>query len=200
MPSISRTPGSPISPATARTQLGSSVGGRVSESTKTRELPALDELTAVLRSSIPAQHETVLVHGDFHLRNVIASPDSGAVRAVLDWELATLGDPIADLGSMLAYWPQHDDAATSLFAASALPGFRSRDELTAAYLSATGRDGSAVTFWHALGLWKIAIICEGVVRRALEQPLNAAAGGPLDLALVEQMVERAFLTLSSEEL
>jgi aminoglycoside phosphotransferase (APT) family kinase protein len=165
------------------------------ERTKTRELPALEELTAVLRGSVPAQHETVLVHGDFHLRNVIASPDSGQVRAVLDWELATLGDPIADLGSMLAYWPQHNDIPTSLFAASALPGFRSRDELTAAYLSATGRDGSAVTFWHALGLWKIAIICEGVLRRALEVPSNAAAGGPPDRALVEQMVERAFSTV-----
>jgi aminoglycoside phosphotransferase (APT) family kinase protein len=167
------------------------------ESAKTRELPALDELTAILRRSIPAQQETVLVHGDFHLRNIICSPETGTVRAVLDWELATLGDPIADLGSLLAYWPQKGDPPTPLFAASALPGFKTREELTTAYLAATGRDGSALTFWQVLGLWKIAIIMEGVLRRALNEPLNADADGAPDPTVVDQLVDRAFRTLSA---
>ncbi|WP_432826134.1 phosphotransferase family protein [Dactylosporangium sp. CA-092794] len=163
---------------------------------KTRDLPALEELTGKLTREVPPQRETVLVHGDFHLRNVISSPETGAVRAVLDWELATLGDPIADLGSMLAYWPQAGDAATGLFAASALPGFATRAELTDAYLSITGRDGDSVGYWHALGLWKIAIICEGVLRRAVDDPRNAApVGGPTP-EVVERLIDRAFAELA----
>jgi aminoglycoside phosphotransferase (APT) family kinase protein len=72
---------------------------------KTRELPALEALTQRLWDGVPDQRETTLVHGDFHIRNVITSPDSGEVVAVLDWELSTLGDPLADLGTLLAYWP-----------------------------------------------------------------------------------------------
>ncbi|MET0819688.1 MAG: phosphotransferase family protein, partial [Aeromicrobium sp.] len=70
------------------------------EASRTRELPALDRLTDLLRSTMPEQHELTLVHGDFHVRNVIADPATGALRAVLDWELSTLGDPLADIGSL----------------------------------------------------------------------------------------------------
>jgi aminoglycoside phosphotransferase (APT) family kinase protein len=158
---------------------------------KTRDLPPLEELTVKLSRLIPVQKETVLVHGDFHLRNVISSPNDMQVRAVLDWELATLGDPLADLGSMLAYWPQADDVTAGLFAASALPGFATRAQLEQSYLSQTGRDEAPVKYWHALGLWKIAIICEGVLRRAGDEPLNAAAGGPTS-ETIEQCIDRAF--------
>jgi aminoglycoside phosphotransferase (APT) family kinase protein len=167
------------------------------EDAKTRELPALEELTATLRGILPEQHGTVLVHGDFHMRNLICSPRTGRVRAVLDWELATLGDPLADLGTLLAYWPEADDPSTPLFQASVLPGFGSRDELAARYLDRTGRDGSSVTFWHALGLWKVAIICEGVVRRGLNDPLNIAGDALMDATVVDRLVERALRTLAA---
>lgn len=164
------------------------------ESSRTRDLPALDAITELLARRVPQQREVTLVHGDFHIRNVIADPATGDVRAVLDWELSTLGDPLADIGSLLAYWPEAADPPTALFAASTLPGFVDRAALRQAYLAASGRDGADLDYWHVLGLWKIAIICEGVLRRALEDPRNAAAGGPPEPLVIDQLVERAWRT------
>jgi len=161
------------------------------QASKTRELPTLDRLTARLSAAIPEQHETTLVHGDFHLRNVVASPESGAVRAALDWELATLGDPLADLGTMLAYWPKAGEATADGFNASSLPGFPERDELVSTYVQETGRNPSAVGFWHALGLWKVAIIAEGIVRRTTEEPQNEVAGDTPTVERIDELVARA---------
>lgn len=170
------------------------------DDSRTRDLPALDAMTELLRRRMPEQCEVTLVHGDFHLRNVIADPDTGAVRAVLDWELSTLGDPLADIGSLLAYWPEADDPPTGLFAASTLPGFVDRASLRETYLAASGRDGAALDYWHVLGLWKIAIICEGVLRRALDDPRNAADGGPPEPAFIDQLVDRAWRTAVEADL
>ena len=104
-------------------------------------------------------------------------PTATQIRAILDWELCTLGDPLADLGGLLAYWPQPGDAVQGVFPAPRLPGFPSRAELAEIYATETSRDLSALPFWHALGLWKIAIICEGVRRRALDDERNAARTG-----------------------
>ncbi|MET0821442.1 MAG: phosphotransferase, partial [Aeromicrobium sp.] len=138
--------------------------------------------------------ELTLVHGDFHVRNVIADPATGALRAVLDWELSTLGDPLADIGSLLAYWPEAGDPPTGLFAASTLPGFADRRAMAETYLAASGRDGADLEYWHVLGLWKIAVISEGVLRRALDDPRNAADGGPPEPGFVDSLVERAWTT------
>ncbi len=159
---------------------------------RTRELPRLDALTGMLQRQLPEQRETVLVHGDLHLRNVICSPHTGEVRAALDWELATLGDPWADVGTLLAYWPEPGEAPAQLFAASSLPGFSGRDELVAAYVEASGRDPGPLGFWHVLGVWKIAVIAEGVRRRALDEPANAAEGGPLPAAFIDHMTDRGW--------
>jgi aminoglycoside phosphotransferase (APT) family kinase protein len=117
-----------------------------------------------------------LVHGDFHLRNAIVSRGTGEVIGVLDWELSTLGDPLADMGTMLAYWPAPGEDIGD-FAASTLDGFPDRAELARIYLDQTGRDPQALKYWHALGLWKIAIIAEGVMRRATDTRQNRAAAG-----------------------
>ena len=164
------------------------------DDSRTRDLPALEEMTELLRRRMPEQREVALVHGDFHIRNVIADPDTGDLRAVLDWELSTLGDPLADIGSMLAYWPEAGDPPTALFAASTLPGFADRAELAEAYLTASGRDGADLDYWHVLGLWKIAVICEGVLRRALDEPTNAAEGGPPEPQFIDQLIDRAWRT------
>lgn len=161
------------------------------EKSKTRELPALDALTRRLAASIPEQHETRLVHGDFHIRNVMIDPETGDVRAALDWELATLGDPLADIGSTLAYWPSSDEPARSAAPVELLDGFPSRDEIGAAYIARTGRDPKALEYWHALGLWKVAIICEGVVRRAMDNPSNRAAAGVPTVQMVDMLIEKA---------
>lgn len=161
------------------------------ESSRTRELPALEEVGDRLEAVIPDQRELTLVHGDFHLLNVIAAPDGEKIRAIVDWELCTLGDPLADLGGLLAYWPQRGDATDGPFPAPLLPGFPSRAELADIYAAETGRDVGALPFWHALALWKIAIICEGVRRRALDDERNAARTGILAAHVVEDLIAQA---------
>ncbi|TQC46122.1 phosphotransferase family protein [Rhodococcus sp. WS4] len=158
---------------------------------KTRELPDLDSLTARLVAATPEQHELSLVHGDFHLRNVIASHETGDVVAVLDWELSTLGDPLADMGSMLAYWPEAGEDTAGDSAPTALDGFPTRDELAAAYLEKTGRDAAALKYWHTLGLWKIAVIAEGVLRRAMDEPQNKAADGTPTVEQIDALIRTA---------
>jgi len=162
------------------------------EDSKTRELPRVDALAQRLRDAIPAQRELTLVHGDFHLVNAIVDAGDGDVRALLDWELCTLGDPLADLGGLLAYWAQPGDPPGAPFPASALPGFPTRRQLAQRYAEETGRDLSALGFWHALGLWKVAIICEGVLRRALDDPRNAERGATFPRAAIDGLIERAW--------
>lgn len=161
------------------------------EQSKTRELPIVDDLAERLKAAVPQHSELTLVHGDFHLLNVITDPGQGRVIAVLDWELSTLGDPLADLGGLLAYWPQADDEVVTGFAGPTLPGFPSRDELVAEYARVSGRDVSAIGFWHVLGLWKIAIIAEGVLRRSIDDPRNTAVTGQISAELIDAILARA---------
>lgn len=161
------------------------------EMSKTRELPELDDLTRRLAAAAPEQHEISLVHGDFHLRNLITSPESGEVVATLDWELSTLGDPLADMGSLLTYWSEPGETTSGDFAPSTLEGFPDRAEMTRLYVDATGRDPAALQYWHVLGLWKLAIIAEGVMRRAMDEPQNKAAAGTPTVARINAVVDKA---------
>ncbi|MFB7718136.1 phosphotransferase family protein [Nocardia sp. NPDC056100] len=161
------------------------------ERSKTRESPALDALTGRLAASIPVQHEISLVHGDFHLRNLITSPTSGQVISVLDWELSTLGDPLADMGSLLTYWPEPGEPSSGVFEASTLEGFPSRAEMAQLYLDETGRDPATLRYWHTLGLWKLAIIAEGVRRRTLAAPRNESTAGTPTLAHIDALIAKA---------
>lgn len=162
------------------------------ELSKTRELPELDDLTRRLVAAVPPQQELTLVHGDFHIRNVITSRNGGTVTAVLDWELSTLGDPLADMGSLLAYWPQPgEEHIAGEFVVTTLDGFPDRAELARVYLEQTGRDAATLQYWHALGLWKVAIIAEGIVRRVLDTPENKAAAGTPITAWIDALVRKA---------
>ncbi|MGH2940896.1 MAG: phosphotransferase family protein [Solirubrobacterales bacterium] len=167
------------------------------ERSRTRDLPTVADLAGRLEAAMPKQRQLTLVHGDFHLLNTIASPGGDTIRAVLDWELCTLGDPLADLGGLLAYWPQAGDEGTPLFAAPALPGFMSRDKLAEAYAERTGHDIADLPFWHVLGLWKVAIIGEGVRRRALEDPRNAPDVGVPSQDAVDDLVAHAMRVASA---
>jgi aminoglycoside phosphotransferase (APT) family kinase protein len=160
------------------------------EQSKTRDLPELDDLTRRLVAAAPDQRELSLVHGDFHLRNAIVSRGSGEVIGVLDWELSTLGDPLADMGTMLAYWPEPGEHFGD-FAASTLDGFPDRAELARIYLEQTGRDPQALKYWYTLGLWKIAIIAEGVMRRAMDTRQNKAAAGTPTAEWIDALVGAA---------
>jgi aminoglycoside phosphotransferase (APT) family kinase protein len=149
------------------------------ERSKTRELADLDLLTNRLSTAVPPPRALTLVHGDLHLRNIVVSDFDGEILAALDWELATLGDPIADLGTTLAYWPEIDENVLPEFRALLLPGYPRRADLVERYCLITGRDvaDTELGFWHALALWKVAIIAEGILRRAQEDPRNRAESG-----------------------
>jgi aminoglycoside phosphotransferase (APT) family kinase protein len=149
------------------------------ERSKTRELADLDALTDRLSVAVPPPRELTLVHGDLHLRNIVVSDFDGEILAALDWELATLGDPIADLGTTLAYWPENDESILPEFGALLLPGYPRRADLVERYCLITGRDvaDAELAFWHVLALWKVAIIAEGILRRAQEDPRNRAESG-----------------------
>lgn len=135
------------------------------EKSKTRELAAIDAVHERLAARIPEQGPATIVHGDYRLDNMILTP-GGEVAAVVDWELCTLGDPLADVGLLMVYWSQPGDELIPLFEPATLePGFPAREELRARYAERSGRDLSELDFFVALGYWKLAIILEGVYAR-----------------------------------
>ena len=135
------------------------------QATKDGDDPAMDLLHDRLAASVPTQGPATIVHGDYRLDNCIVGAD-GTVRAVLDWELCTLGDRRADLGLMLVYWVGPDDAVDlGIPAATRLPGFPTRDELLARYVERTGVDVGEVGWFQAFGYWKLAVILQGVLVR-----------------------------------
>jgi aminoglycoside phosphotransferase (APT) family kinase protein len=146
------------------------------EKSKTRDLDTIDEVHRRLSSRLPEQGPATIVHGDYRLDNCMLAPDSGRVIAVLDWELCTLGDPLADLGLLLVYWGARERAVAGVPGAPTLvAGFADPDELLERYAAQTGRDLSAIDFYVAFGYWKLACIVEGVYARYV-----AGAMGPGD--------------------
>ena len=135
------------------------------EKSKTRALPLDEDVHARLVELAPPQSASTLVHGDYRLDNVIYSP-TGEVAAVVDWELCTIGEPLADLGLLMVYWREADDEPIPLITpATVEPGFPKRAELAGLYAEITGRDISKLDYFVALGFWKLAIIAEGVLAR-----------------------------------
>ena len=132
---------------------------------KTRELPAIDRVHDELLKRIPEQGPATIVHGDYRLDNCMIDT-AGNIVAVLDWELCTLGDPMADLGLLMVYWtgPQ-DDAGANNFATTTAPGFLNRQQLAERYAQASGRDISHLDFYVSFAYWKLACIIEGVYAR-----------------------------------
>jgi aminoglycoside phosphotransferase (APT) family kinase protein len=135
------------------------------EQSKTRELPLLDEVHDRLAARVPPQRWTGIVHGDFRLGNMILGPD-GTLRAVLDWELATLGDTLADLGWRRSGWVEAGEPTRGPFPpATTAAGFPTRNELADRYARATGRDLSELPYYLAFARWRGACISEGVLNR-----------------------------------
>jgi aminoglycoside phosphotransferase (APT) family kinase protein len=136
------------------------------EKSKTREIPLVEEIHDRLAARIPEQGPPTIVHGDYRLDNMILTPDAQAVAAVVDWELSTLGDPLADVGMLLVYWGDRDADFFPLFQpATVAPGFPGPAEVRERYSERSGRDLALIDFYVALGLWKLAIILEGVYSR-----------------------------------
>ncbi|MFI7702104.1 phosphotransferase family protein [Nonomuraea sp. NPDC049480] len=135
----------------------------------TRDLPAFHELHRRLALGTPAESGTSVVHGDYRLDNtIIDAADPGRMLAVVDWEMSTLGDPLADLGLLLVYWnPACEPVLGVRHAPTANAGFPAGNELAERYAERSGRDISSLAFYQALGYLKLAVIAEGIHARSL---------------------------------
>jgi aminoglycoside phosphotransferase (APT) family kinase protein len=132
---------------------------------KTRELPAVDRVHDILIARIPEQRGVSVVHGDYRLDNCMVD-DDGNVIAVLDWEICTLGDPLADVGLLLVYHTGPDDEPSAWTSpATTAAGFPNRAELVERYAAVSGRDVSNIDVYVAFAYWKLACILEGVYAR-----------------------------------
>lgn len=148
------------------------------ESVTRRDHSTLFSVAERLEGQIPEQREITLVHGDFRLDNCLMGSD-GTITAVLDWELATLGDPLSDLGLLMAYWAEPGDTRFALQnPATVVPGFVSRTALRDHYAELTRRDLEDLDFWTALAFWKLACIVEGVYTRLIEGAMGDASTDP----------------------
>ena len=135
------------------------------EKSKTRELEVIDDVHRRLSERIPEQGPATIVHGDYRLDNLILSAD-GEIAAVVDWELCTLGDPLADVGMLLVYWSQPGDELMPLFdPPTTAAGFPLRADVRERYAELSRRDLTEIDYYVALAFWKLAIILEGVFAR-----------------------------------
>ena len=161
--------------------------------------PQLERLADILAANLPTSGSAAIVHGDYRLGNVIlGAGDPGSIAAVIDWEMATLGDPLADLGVLLAYW---DPASTLVTAGGYLidanPGFLTAEELTARYLEHSGANADELPFYRAFGFFKLAVIAQTIVARHLQ---GAAVGhGLADVATaVDALISAGLLVAAAE--
>lgn len=160
--------------------------GQLWELARFREIAEIDEVGTWLAEQVPEPQRACIVHGDYKLDNVIFAPESPAkLLAVVDWEMSTLGDPLADLGWLLYFWRDPGDPQLGLRIASVtdLEGFPRRHDLFRRYAGATGPGVEDLRWYVALAGWKIAIIMEGSYRRFLAGVGDHTAFAQLDEAV-----------------
>ena len=138
------------------------------ERSKSGELPVIEELARRLRAALPTSPAPTIVHGDYRLDNtMLATDDPGRIVAVLDWEMATLGDPLSDMGLFLVYWGRDQSLAGANPSMTPGVGFLTRTEIAERYATASGRDVSQLDFYEMLASYKLAIILAGIHARFL---------------------------------
>ena len=137
------------------------------EQQRTRDLSLIDDVHAVLIANLPAQQAATIVHGDYRLDNTMVD-DDGNVCAVLDWEICTLGDPLADIAMLAVYWTGPTDTQSAWESgATTAAGFWDRNQLIERYAQSSGRDLGNFDLYMAFANWKLACILEGVYARYL---------------------------------
>lgn len=137
------------------------------EKSKTRELPAIDEVARRLAVDLPEQHGVSIAHGDYRFGNCLVDTSTAQVTAVLDWELCTLGDPLADVGYLGVYWSDPGEPQARPNDPTGIVGFPTYAELLERYANRTGRDLSNIGYYVAFSSWRLAVISEGVYARFL---------------------------------
>ena len=138
------------------------------EATRDADRPGLDALAARLAATVPTTARSGIVHGDYRMDNCLLDPDvPGRVRAVLDWEMSTLGDPLTDLGMLFVYWPEAgEDRGVALSAVTAQPGFPTRAQVAQRYAERTGADLGDLSWYAGFAYFKFAAILAGIVARS----------------------------------
>lgn len=162
------------------------------ENAKTEDVPHMDAVFAWLGDNLPPDGTPTLVHNDYKLDNVMLAADNpGQMVAIFDWDMCTLGDPLSDLGAMLTYWTEPDDPPYLHMAAMMPVGdsrFFTRAELVQRYAEKSGRDVSHITFYHALGLYRLAVIVAQIYiryKRGQTQDQRFEAFGPMIARLAQ---------------
>ncbi len=171
--------------------------GGLWEHNRTRALPVLDRVTEWLAANRPQSGPATIVHGDYRLGNTMFS--GGRLAAIFDWELATIGDPLADVGYLVATWAQRGDPEGSIIGLSPVtrgPGFPTRAELVARYEERSGRSMSDLRWYVTLALWKSAIFLEGSYKRRLAGTTDDPFFDKLERG-VPELAERAWETACS---
>jgi aminoglycoside phosphotransferase (APT) family kinase protein len=165
------------------------------EHNRTRRVEAVDRVTAWLGENKPESGPATIVHGDYRLGNTMFAPRSEPeLVAIFDWELATIGDPLADVGYLLATWAERGDepnAIAMLGGVTREPGFPTRDELVARYEQVSGRSMRDVNWYMTLALWKSAVFLEGSYKRRLSGTTDDAFFDLLEEG-VPKIAERAW--------
>jgi aminoglycoside phosphotransferase (APT) family kinase protein len=160
------------------------------EHNRTRELEQVEQVGGWLAENLPESPTATIVHGDYRLGNTMfAAEDPARLIAILDWEMATIGDPLADVGYMMIHWTQAGDriGRFNLQSVTTLPGFPTRQELIARYEERSGRSMQALSWYVTLALWKAIVFMEGNYKRAVsgstDDPyLKAFGKGVVELA------------------
>ena len=167
------------------------------EASKQRELPIMDRVRTLLQSGVPRQRQAGVVHGDYRLGNLIV--DRGRVRAVVDWELCTLGDPLADLGYLVNDWIAPGEPTLWRSSAIQAGGFPDRREMIARYAEFSTVDVSQIGYYQAFQSWRLAAILEGVYSRYLHGAMANIAGVDLDdlAGSVERLADHALEQLEA---
>jgi aminoglycoside phosphotransferase (APT) family kinase protein len=173
--------------------------GGLWEHNKTREIPAVERVGRWLSGNLPESGPATVVHGDYRLGNTMMAPEPPArIVAIFDWEMATIGDPLADLGYMCTLWVDRDDPPGGMFELSSVTraeGFPTRAELVARYEERSGRAMSDIRWYQTLALWKSIVFMEGNYRRAVsgatDDPfLRQFGDGVIELAECAETMSR----------
>lgn len=153
------------------------------EASRTRTVEEVDRAYELLKARLPGESRQAIVHGDYRLDNVAFTP-LGEIEAIFDWELATLGDPLADLGVLLAYWVEPGEDADYLLGLTPTlaPGFPSRRDLAERYAEVSGTDIADISYYLGFARWKLACVVEGIVARYRS---GAMGDSVIDLEMME---------------
>ena len=159
---------------------------------ETDHIPNMELAAEWMRSNMPTEYDVTLIHNDYKYDNLVLNPnDFSDIKAVLDWEMATVGDPMMDLGTSLAYWAEEDTpAALKTFSLTHLPGNLNRQEILERYAEKTGRSIEHGVFYYVYGCYKVGVICQQIYAR-YQKGLTKDARFALLLFVVQACAENA---------